>query len=327
MEKQRHHFVNKGLSSQGYGFSSGHVQMWELDCKESWATKNWCFWTVVVEKILESPLDCTEIQPVHPKGNQSWIFIGRTDVEAETPILWPPDAKTWLTGEDPDAGKDWRWEEKGTRREDEMVGWHHRLNGHESGQSMGVGDGQGSLACCSPWDCEESDTTERLNWTEDKHIHFFSPSFSNLPCKAENIGFSSHNVQGGKASACNVGGQGSIPGLGRSPGEGNGNPLQYSCLENPTDEGAWKATVHGVAKSLTWLSDFTHSIYAGIYFSFLNSFYGIPPADSRSCELFLTYICSPFRKLAGIFLMDTPTPIGITSSSWVLEHIFSSWPE
>ena len=130
IKKERHYFVNKGPSSQGYGFSSSHVWMWELDYKESWAPKNWCFWTVVLEKTLESPLDCKEIQPVHPKGNQSWIFTGRTDVEAETLILWPPDAKNWLTWKAPDAGKVWRREEKGTT-EDEMVGWHHRLNGHE----------------------------------------------------------------------------------------------------------------------------------------------------------------------------------------------------
>ena len=130
IKKQRHYFDNKGPSIQGYGFSSGHVWMWELDYKESWALKNWCFWTVVLEKTLESPLDCKEIQPVHPKGDQSWVFIGRTDVEAETPILCPPDAKSWLIGKDPDAGKDWRREEKGTT-EDEMVGGHHRLNGHE----------------------------------------------------------------------------------------------------------------------------------------------------------------------------------------------------
>ena len=128
--KQRHYFTNKGLSRQSYGFSSGHVWMWELDYKESWTPKNWCFWTVVLEKTLESPLDCKEIELVHPKGNQSWIFIGRTDIEAETPILWPPDAKSWLIGKDPDAGKDWRQEEKGTT-EDEMVGCHHQLNGHE----------------------------------------------------------------------------------------------------------------------------------------------------------------------------------------------------
>ena len=127
-KKQRHYFANKGPSSQGYGFSSGHVWMWELDYKESWAPKNWCFWTVVMEKTLENPLDCKEIQPVHPKRNQSWMFLGRTDAEAETPILWPSDAKNWLTGRDPDSGKDWRQEEKGAT-EDEMAGWHHRLDG------------------------------------------------------------------------------------------------------------------------------------------------------------------------------------------------------
>ena len=121
--------------------------MWELNSKESWVLKNWCFWTVVLEKALESPLDCKEIKPVNPKGNQSWIFIGRTDAEMEAPILWPPDARNWLTGKDPDAGKDWRREEKGTT-EHEMVGWHHWLDGHELEQALGVGDGQGSLACC-----------------------------------------------------------------------------------------------------------------------------------------------------------------------------------
>ena len=130
IKKQRHYFANKGPSSQGYGFSGGHVWMWELDCEESWAPKSWCFWTVVLEKTLESPLDCKETQPVNPKGNQSWIFIGRIFPEAETPILWPPDAKNRLIGKDPDAGKDWRWEEKGMT-EDEMVGWHHWLSGHE----------------------------------------------------------------------------------------------------------------------------------------------------------------------------------------------------
>ena len=133
--------------------------------KESWALKNWCFWTVVLEKTLESPLDCKEIQPVHLKGNQSWIFIGRTDAEAETPILWPPDGKNWLTGKDPVARNDWRREEKGMT-EDKMVGWHHWLNGHEFEQGLGVGDEQGGLACCSLWDHKELDTTEQLNWTE-----------------------------------------------------------------------------------------------------------------------------------------------------------------
>ena len=130
IEKQRHYFASKGPSSQSYSFCSSQVWMWELDYNESWALKNWCFWTVVLEKTLESPLDCKEIQPVHPKGNHFWIFIGRTDAKAETLIFWPPDAKNWLTGKDTDAGKDWRWEKKG-KREDEMVGRHHRLNGHE----------------------------------------------------------------------------------------------------------------------------------------------------------------------------------------------------
>ena len=161
IKKQRHYFANKDPSSQSYGFSSSHVWMWELDYKESWVPKNWCFWTVVLEKTLERTLDCKEIKPVHPKGNQSWIFIGRTDAEAETLILWPPDAKNWLTGKDPDAGKDWRREEKGMT---EMVGRHHWLDGHEFEQAPEVGDGQGSLACFSPWGCKESDTTELLNW-------------------------------------------------------------------------------------------------------------------------------------------------------------------
>ena len=163
--KSRDYFVDKGPACQSYGFPSRHVWMWELDYKESWAPKNWCFWTVVLEETLESPLDCKEIQPVHPKGNQSWVFIGSTDVEAEIPILWPPVAKNWLIWKDPDAGKDWGQEEKGTI-EDEMVGWHHWLNGHGFGWTLGVGDGQGGLVCCGSWGHKESDTTERLNWTE-----------------------------------------------------------------------------------------------------------------------------------------------------------------
>ena len=139
--------------------------MWESDSKESWAPKNWCFWTVVLEKTLESPLDCKEIKPVNPKRNQPWIFTGGTDGEAEAPNLWPPDAKNWLIGKDPDAGKDWRQEEKGMT-EDEMVGWHHRLDGREFEQAPRVGDGRRSLACCSPWGRKEWNTTERLNWTE-----------------------------------------------------------------------------------------------------------------------------------------------------------------
>ena len=147
--------------------------MWELDSKESWTPKNWCFLIVVFEKILESPLDCKKIQPVHPKRNQSWVFIEKTDVEAETPILWPPDVKNWLIWKDPDAGQDWGQEEKGTT-EDEMAGWHHRLDGHEFEWTPGVGDGQGGLACCSSWGHKESDTTEWLNWTEEENILFFS---------------------------------------------------------------------------------------------------------------------------------------------------------
>ena len=138
--------------------------MWDLDHKESWVPNNWCFWTVVLEETLESPLDCKEIQPMHPKENQSWILTGRTDTEAEALILWPPDAKNWLIGKDPDAGQDWR-QEKGMT-EGEMVGWHHWLDGPEFEQGQGVGDGQGSLACYNPWGCKESDTTEWLNWTE-----------------------------------------------------------------------------------------------------------------------------------------------------------------
>ena len=135
------------------------------DYKESWALKNWCFWTVVLEETLESPLDCKKIQPVHSKADQSWVFTGRTDFEAEAPILCLPDVKSWLIWKDPDAGKDWGQEEKETR-EDEMVGMHHWLNGHGFGWTLGVGDGQGGLACCSSWGHKESDTTEQLNWTE-----------------------------------------------------------------------------------------------------------------------------------------------------------------
>ena len=135
--------------------------MWELDYKESWALKNWCFWTVVLGKTLESPLDC-KIKPVNPKGNQSWIFIGRTDAEAEALILWPPDTKSWLISKDPEAGKDWRQKEKGTTQ-NEMVGWYYQLDGHEFEQTLGDSEGQGSLACCSPRGCKESGMSEWLN--------------------------------------------------------------------------------------------------------------------------------------------------------------------
>ena len=155
--------------------------MWELDYKESWVPKNWCFWIEVLEKTVESPLDSKAIQTVHPKVDGSWVFIGGTDVEAETPILWPPNAKNWLTGKDPDNGKDWRWEEKGTT-EDEMVGWHHQFNGHEFEEALGDGDGRGSLACCSPWGLKESDTTEQLNW-----VNWIRGTFSVLIMEIETI--------------------------------------------------------------------------------------------------------------------------------------------
>ena len=156
--KQRHYFANKGLSSQSYGFSSDHVWMWELDHKESWAQKNWCFWAVVLEKTLESPLDCKEFKPINPKGNQSWLFIGKTDAEAEALILWPLAAKSWLIGKDPEAGIDWRQKEKGMAV-DEMVGWHHQFNGHDFEQPLGDNGGQRSLVCCSPRGLKESYTT------------------------------------------------------------------------------------------------------------------------------------------------------------------------
>ena len=151
-------------SSQGYGFSSSHVWMWELDCEEGWAPKNRCFWTVVLEKTLEGPLDCKDIQPVHSEGDQPWDFFGRNDAKGETRVLWPPHAKSWLIGKDSDAGRDWE-QEKGTTL-NQMAGWHHRLDGRESEWTPGDGDGQGGLACCDSWGPKESDTTEWLSWTE-----------------------------------------------------------------------------------------------------------------------------------------------------------------
>ena len=167
IKNQRHHFANKGPSSQSYGSSSSHKGMWELDHKENWSLKNGYFWIGILEKTLESSLGYKEIKPVNPKGNQSWIFIGRTDAEVEAPIPWPPDAKSQLVKKDPDAGKDWRQEEKGST-EDEMVGWHHQLNGHEFVQTLGDAEGQVSLACCSPCGHKESDTIERLNNNNNK---------------------------------------------------------------------------------------------------------------------------------------------------------------
>ena len=156
--KSRSIICQQNLCSQSYGFSSSHVWMWELDPKGGWEMKNWCFWTVVLEKALASPLDCKEIKPVNWKGNQPWIFIGRTDAESEAPMLWPPDVKSRLTGKDPDVGKDWKQEEKGTT-EDSIIGWHHWLNGDEFEQTQGDSEGQRSLECCSSWGHKESDMT------------------------------------------------------------------------------------------------------------------------------------------------------------------------
>ena len=163
IKKQRYYFADKDPSSESYQLSSSHVWIWELDHKESWVLKNWHFWTVVLEKTLESPLDYKEIKPVNPKGNQSWIFIGKIDAEVEAPILWPPDVKNWLIGKDPDAGKDGGQEEKGTT-EDEIVGWHHQLDGDEFEQAPGAGDGQGSL-CTAVYGVTKS-WTQLSYWTD-----------------------------------------------------------------------------------------------------------------------------------------------------------------
>ena len=231
---QRHYFADKGPYSQSYDFSSSHVWMWELNHKEGKMLKNWCFWTVVLEKTLESPLDCKEIKPVNPKGNQPWIFIRRTDLKLKLQYFWPPDAKSWLVRKDPDAGKDWRQEEKGTT-DNETVGWNHRLNGCEFGQTLRDSEGQGSLACYSPWG-----HSVRLNLATEKLQ------------QQQGIDVSFPGWLSGKESACNVG---SVPGSGRSPGEGNDNSLQHSCLGNPMDRGAWWAIVMGSQKSRTQLSD------------------------------------------------------------------------
>ena len=176
VEKQRHYSVDKGLYSQGYGLPSGHVQLWELDRREDGALKNWCLWTVVLEGTPESPLDIKEFKPVNINRNQPWILIGRTDAEAETPVFWSPDAKSWLVGKVPDAGKYWGQKEKRVS-EDEMARWHHQSNGHELGQTSGDGEGQGGLACCSPPGPKELDTTTMTTTWEAHSLLLFSSKF------------------------------------------------------------------------------------------------------------------------------------------------------
>ena len=164
IKKQRHYFANKGVSSQSYVFSSSHEWMWELDYKESWMPKHWCFWTAVLEKTFESPLECKEIQPVHSE-DQPWEgMMLKLKLQYFGHLMWRVDSL-----EKTDAGRDWGQEEKGTT-EDEMAGWHHRLDGHEFGWTPGVGDGQGGLACCDSWGHKESDTTEQLNWGSFKNL-------------------------------------------------------------------------------------------------------------------------------------------------------------
>ena len=220
MEKQRHYFANKGPCSQGYGFSSGHVWMWDLDCEESWAPKNWCFWTVVLEKTLESPLDCKEIQPVHPKGDQSWVIIGRTDAKPESPILWPPHVRSWLVGKDPDAGRDWG-QEKGTI--EEWDGWMASLTQWtwvwvNSGSWWWTGRSgvlwfTGSQRVGPDWVTE-------LNWTEP-----WKQLVKNLPAMQETL----------------------IQFLGWEDPLEKGTAIHSSILawRIPIDRGAWGTTVHG----------------------------------------------------------------------------------
>ena len=239
--------------------------------------KNWCLQTVVLEKTLEIPLDSKEIKPVNLTGNQPWMFFGRTDVEAQTSILWPPDAKNWLILKDPDLGKDWRQEKRASG--DEMAGWHHQCNRRELEQTSGDGEGQRGLLCCSAWGSEESDTIGRLINNNSIWIPYLCLKYSpflwdrgfhlprNWKCQlltfspplwSENVhmiynlpGTSSLVPQMVKSSACSAGDPGSIPGSGRFPGKGTGSPLQYSCLGKFH---GWR--VRGITKSLTWLSDF-----------------------------------------------------------------------
>ena len=221
IEEQRHYFANKGPSSQGYGFSSGYVWMWKLDYKESWAPKNWCFWIVALKKTLESLLDCKEIQPVHPRGDQSWVFIGRTDAEAEAPILWPPDAKSWLIGKDPDAEKDWGQEEKGMT-EDE---W---LDVIIDSMDMALGELWDLLMDREAWRAAVHGASKSQTWLSDwTELNW---------CQC--LGFPGGSVV--KNPPAKAGDMHLNPGLIWSPGGENGNPLQYSCQNNPMDRGAWR---------------------------------------------------------------------------------------
>ena len=235
VKRQRHHFAYKGVYNQSYAFSRSHVRMWELDHKQGWMPRNWCFWTVALEKTPESPLECKEIKPVNPKENQPWIFVGKTHVEAEATLFWPPDEKSGLIGKDSDAGKYWR--QKKRAAENEMVRQHHWLNGYESEQTLGDTGGQRNLACT----VHGVTKSQRLNkWCWIKI--------------SVNSGFPGGSD--GQESICNAGDLGSSPGWGKSPGEGNGYPLLFSCLENSMDRWAWQAAPYGIRKSQTWLSDF-----------------------------------------------------------------------
>ena len=228
--------------------------MWELDCEESWVPKNWCFWTVVLEKTLMSSLDCKEIQPVHPKGDQSWVFIGRTDSEAETPILWPPHVKSWFIGKDSDAGRDWGQEEKGTT-ENEMAGWHHRLDAHVCGWTPGVGDGQGGLACWDSWGRKELDRTERLS-DRTELTDWTIYSFIGFPDGSD-----------GKQSACHAGDQ--VQSLGWEDPLEKGMATHSSILawRNPWTEAPCRLESVGLQRvGHDWATNtYTHSFIINIY--------------------------------------------------------------
>ena len=233
--------TNKCPSRQSYGFSSSHVWMWQLDHKESWVPKNWCFSTVVLEKIPESSLDCKQIKPVNPKGNQSCIFIERSDAEAEISILRPPDAKKWLIWKDPDPGKDWRQEEKGTI-EDEMIGWHHWIDGHEFEKAAGAGDGQGGLECCSPWGHRiRHDWVTELNWTGLRWRHSWPWTGEQAPERRQKTGMV-FCLQRGEQTALPSPTLGSLNARGKEEGFVEDQwhsqlvSAPYPVLQNPHDE-------------------------------------------------------------------------------------------